>query len=108
MKQTDAKVNDKARVNFVETLEGAFKAQGSEVLRVASNKLALPFVNELGNEYFLVLTVSVPKGSRDGELFDGRAEAVDYAFRLDEKAKQVEKREAEKAAKVKAKAKAKE
>lgn len=99
MKQTDAKVNDKARVNFVETLEGAFKAQGSEVLRVASNKLAMPFVNELGNEFFLVLTVSVPKGSRDGEPFDGRAEAKDFAFRLAEKAKQAEKRAAEKNAK---------
>ena len=63
---------------------------------MASNKVAMPFVNELGNEFFFVLTVSVPKGSRDGEPFDGRAEAEDFAFKTAEKVKQAEKRQAKK------------
>ena len=103
MRKTDKMVNDVARDGMVKALEQVLQANGTEVLKVASNKLAVPFKNELGNEFFFVFTVSVPKGSRDDEAFDGRVEAADFAFRQNEKAKQKAKREAERAKKQKPK-----
>lgn len=103
MRKTDKMVNDVARNGMVNALEQVLQANDTEVLKIASNKLAVPFRNELGNEFYFVFTVSVPKGSRDGEAYDGRAEAEDYAFKMNEKAKQKAKREAEKAKKSKSK-----
>lgn len=90
MKKNDNYANDVARVALADALQ---KVLGEDALRVASNKVALAFRNELGNEFFYVVSVSVPKGSRDGEAYDGRAEADNYAFKLSEKAKQKAKRE---------------
>ena len=48
-----------------------------------------PAIDELGNECFLTVTVQIPKGSRDGDPYDGYAEAENY--RLETKRKQDEK-----------------
>lgn len=102
-KITDTSANNKAREQFTEMLSAVLGQSGLEVERVASHKIAFPFKNEAGNDFWAVVTVSVPKGSRDGEAFDGIAEAEDYRFKLSEKAKLAEKRKAEKEAKTKAK-----
>lgn len=90
-KLTENKANDKARLSFTEALMTVFSASEQNVLRVASNKLAIPFVNELGSQKWYVVTITVPKGTRDGDPYDGVAEAEDYAFRLAEKEKAKEK-----------------
>jgi hypothetical protein len=54
--------------------------EGEEVLRVKSNEIAIPTLDEEGNEEFLVLTFKIPTGSRDdGEAYDGYALAQQYA-----------------------------
>lgn len=102
-KITDTSANNKAREQFTEMIQAVLTHNGLEVVQVASHKVAFPFKNAAGNGFWAVVTVSVPKGSRDGEAFDGLAEAEDYQFKLSEKAKLAEKRKAEKEAKTKAK-----
>ena len=65
---------------------------GEEVLITASNELAIPVVDKEGNEHYVVITVKIPTGSRDGEPYDGYAAAQDYAMKREErKAKAAEK-----------------
>lgn len=97
---TETTANNKVRENMVNATATAFEAAGLEVLRTASNKIAIPSVNENGTEVYVVLTISVPKGSRDGDPYDGHAEAENYAFLLEEKAKVAEARKAEKEKKI--------
>ena len=79
---------------------------GEEVLRVGSNEIALPVLDEEGNEKWMVLTFKVPTGSRDGDAYDGYAMAEDYKMKCEDKERKV-KEKAEKAAKDKAKREAK-
>ncbi len=99
-KVTETVANNKVRENMVEATATAFAAANLEVLRVASNKLAIPSVNENGTEVYVVLTISIPKGSRDGEAYDGYAEAEDYAFKQSEKVRIAAERKAEKEKKI--------
>ena len=89
---------------------------GEEVLRVKSNEIAIPTVDEEGNEEFMVITFKVPTGSRDdGEAYDGYGVAEQYARNVAEKeakakaeaekkAKKIERDKAQREAKAKAKA----
>ena len=64
------------------------------VRQTASNAFAFMFVNDNGDEGTVKITVSFPKGSRDGEPYDYDAEADEYAAKLERQAKQKEKAEA--------------
>jgi hypothetical protein len=46
-----------------------------------------------GNEKWIVLTVKVPTGSRDGDAYDGYAMAEDYRMRQADKAAKAAERE---------------
>lgn len=59
---------------------------GEEVLRVKGNAIAIPAVDENGNEYSAVFTVSIPIGSRDGDVFDPYELAEDYKLKQEENA----------------------
>lgn len=72
-------------------------ANDSEVLQVASQELAIPVIDAEGNEGYVVITFRVPKGSRDGEPYDGHEMAEDYRFKQEQKAKAKAEREAKKA-----------
>ena len=49
-------------------------------------------LREWGNEHYVVVTVKIPTGSRDGDAYDGYAAAQDYAMKCEErKAKAAEK-----------------
>jgi hypothetical protein len=90
--------------------------KGEEVLRVKSNEIAIPTIDEEGNEEFMVITFKVPTGSRDdGEAYDGYGVAEQYAQSVAEKeakakadaekkAKKIERDKAQREAKAKAKA----
>lgn len=69
-----------------------------EALQVGSNELAVPVLDDEGNEKWLVLTLKVPTGSRDGEEYDGYSLAEEYEIRCREKAEKA-KATAEKKAK---------
>lgn len=73
---------------------------GEEVLRTASNEVAIPCVDDDGNDEWLVLTFKIPTGSRDGEPYDGYSVAEDYEIKQKNKAEKAEKAAAAKAKKI--------
>lgn len=102
MAKTQKVLNDEIKVRFLDGVAEHLSNVGEEVLRVGSNEIALPVLDEDGNEKWLVVTFKVPTGSRDGDVYDGYSMAEDYKMKLEEKAEK-EKVKAEKAAKDKAK-----
>ena len=106
MAKTAKVLNDEIKVRFLEGVAEHLTQVGEEVLRVGSNEIALPVLDEDGNEKWLVLTFKVPTGTRQGEAYDGYEMAEDYKMKLENKAIK-EQQKAEKAAKDKAKREAK-
>ena len=77
---------DKVRDGLMETISTLLVEKGEEILRTGSQELCLPIVGEENEEGFLVLTFKIPKGSRDGEPYDGYAMAEEYKMKCAEKA----------------------
>ena len=102
MAKTAKVLNEEIKVRFLEGVSEHLTQCGEEVLRTGSNEIALPVVDEAGNEKWLVLTFKVPTGSRDGDAYDGYSMAEDYQMKLAEKEAKA-KTKAEKAEKDKAK-----
>ena len=101
-------LNDEIKTRFLNGISEHLSICGEEVLRVGSNELAIPVLDEENNEKWLVLTFKVPTGSRDGEEYDGYGMAETYALKLKEKEEKKAKAEAEKAKKIAKQQKAKE
>ena len=106
MAKTAKVLNEEIKVRFLEGIAEHLTQVGEEVLRVGSNEIALPVVDEDGNEKWLVLTFKVPTGSREGDAYDGYSMKEDYEMKLAEKAAKAEAKAA-KAEKDKAKREAK-
>ena len=106
MAKTAKVLNEEIKIRFLEGVSEHLTNVGEEVLRVGSNEIALPVVDDDGNEKWLVLTFKVPTGSRDGDAYDGYSMAEDYQMKLAEKEAKA-KAKAEKAEKDKAKREAK-
>lgn len=71
---------------------------GEEILRIESNKIAFPVVDENGEDEFIEITVKVPLGTKD-EAYDGYARQEEYLMKVkekEEKAKEKAKAKAEK------------
>ena len=99
MAKSKKQLHEGIRTKFMVMLTKFLEEQGEEVLRVKSNEVAIPTLDEEGNEEFLVLTFKVPTGSRDdGEAYDGYGVAEQYAESVAEKTEKA-KAEAEKKAK---------
>ena len=79
----------------------------SDVLRVGSSEIAIPAVDKEGNEFFYLVKISIPRGTRNGEggytEYDAYTAADEYKFDLEEKAAKKAASEAKKAAAEKAK-----
>ena len=108
MAKTVKAMNEEIKANYL-GLVGDYLANenGEEVLRVGSNEIAMPIVDEAGNEKWIVLTFKIPTGSRDsGEPYDGYSMAEDYKMKCEAKVAKA-KAKAEKAEKDKAKREAK-
>jgi len=93
MKTSKNTLNEKIRNTYLSRLIKTLSNEGEEVLRTNSNEIALPCVDEEGNEKFVVFVVKVPTGSRDGEEYDGYAVAESYALKVKEKAEKAKKKE---------------
>ena len=106
MAKTTKVLNDEIKTRFLEGVSEHLTNAGEEVLRTGSNEIALPVLDEDGNEKWLVLTFKVPTGSRDGDAYDGYSMAEDYKMKCEDKERKA-KEKAEKAAKDKAKREAK-
>ena len=85
MAKTQKSLNDELRALYMERVHTSL-SQEDEVLVVGANELAIPVVDTEGNEKWIVLTVKVPTGSRDGDAYDGYAMAEDYQLKLANKA----------------------
>ena len=108
MAKTQKSLNDELRALWVQRVNDCL-SQEDEVLVVGANELAVPVVDADGNEKWIVLTIKVPTGSRDGDAYDGYAMAEDYQLKLANKAAKAAERErktAERQAKTKAKTQA--
>lgn len=70
---------------WVDFLSEIIQRRGDETLQTASNEIAIPVVDAEGGEHFVVLTVKIPTGSRDGDAYDGYAAAEDYTMRCEAK-----------------------
>lgn len=74
-------LNEKLREKFLEIVGEILKEKDEEVLRTGSNEIAVPCLDEEGNEKFVVLTIKVPTGSRDGDAYDGYAMAQEFEIK---------------------------
>ena len=74
----------------------------SDVLRVGPSEIAIPGVDTEGNEFFYLVKISIPRGSRDGngsyDAYDGYAEAEAYKATLETRNAEKAAKEAKKAA----------
>lgn len=115
MAKSKKQLHEAIRAKYMGVIMDYLKAQDEEVLVTGSQEIALPCVDEEGNDEFIVITFKVPTGSRDGEAYDGYSVAEDYRMREEEKAekakiaaekkaKQIAKDKAMREAKAKAKA----
>jgi 2-keto-3-deoxy-L-rhamnonate aldolase RhmA len=85
MAKTAKALNDEVRALWVQRVNECLSTD-DEVLMVGANELAIPVVDSEGNEKWVVLTIKVPTGSRDGDAYDGYAMAEDYQMKLANKA----------------------
>lgn len=98
-KVTEKVARDNARAMFVEKLMEYFYEAGEEVMQTKSNEFVFPIVDELHNDQFLRVTVSVPTGTKD-DPYDGYAMAQEYDMKCKGNEQKAKKKEAEKAAKI--------
>jgi hypothetical protein len=85
------------RNRFMAEISKHLEEQGEEILRTKSNEIAIPCLDEDGNDEWCVITFKVPTGSRDdGEAYDGYAMAEEYTAKEADKAEKAEKAKAEK------------
>ena len=101
---------DALRAKYVELVSAMLAGADEEVLRVGSNEIAIPVVDDEGEDQYVVFKVQVPSGSRDGEAYDayGLAEAYEMnQAAKKEKAEQAAKKKAAKIARDEAARKAK-
>jgi hypothetical protein len=98
---TMAKVRNSelVKASFMAQVRAFLEEKGEEVLQVKSGTFSIPWA--LGeDEGYLNITFSIPKGSRDGEGYDGHAEAQNYELEQRVKLEEKARREAAKAKKI--------
>ena len=105
-KLTRKQLDEEIKLRFLEGVSEHLENCGEEVLRVKSTEIALPVVDNDGEERWLVLTFKVPTGERGGDPYDGYSMAVVYKMSIEKKAAKAAEKEAE-TAKKKAKQEAK-
>ena len=85
---------DTLRNHYMKEVRNLLESMKEEVLVTGSNEFAIPCVDEDGNDQFLVLTFKIPKGSRDGEAYDGYSVAEEYAMKQKKKAEKEKEKKA--------------
>ena len=85
-------IREGIKAEWLDFLTEVVQRKGDETLQTASNEFAVPVVDHEGGEHYVVITIKIPTGSRDGEAYDGYAAAEDYTMKCNAKAaKQAEK-----------------
>lgn len=100
---TKTVLQNSLRKRYMDMVSEFLTNQDEEVLQVASNEIALPCVDDEGNDEFIVLTFKIPKGARiqgGYEPYDGYEMAEDFKLKSELKAEKQKKAQAEKSAKM--------
>lgn len=102
---TKAQLENKLRNNCLSLLHEFFDIKyGCDVLPVSASEVALPVTDEEGNERWILVKVSIPRGTRNGaggyDPYDGYTIAENYAIDCEEKAQKKAKAEEKKQAKI--------
>ena len=97
---TNKQAQDALRQRYVEVIKKALSDLGEEVLQTGSNTIAIPCVDDNGDEQFCCFTIKVPTGSRDGDPYDGYGEAESYEMGCKQKAEKAVADAKKKAAKI--------
>ena len=92
---------DKVRESIMGEVGKLFEKMDYDVLRTGSQELCIPIIGKDNEEGYLVITFRVPKGSRDGDIYDGYAMAEDYKIRCEAKVEKKKEADKKKAAKIK-------
>lgn len=92
--------NEALRAKYVEIVTKLLTDAGEEALLVKSNELAIPCIDSEGNDNYVVVTIKVPTGTRDGTPYDGYGEAESYKVECKMKAEKKAEAEAAKAKKI--------
>ena len=101
MAKTKKVLHEGIRNKFMQMVADWLAEQGEEVLRTKSNEIAIPTLDEDGNDEWCVITFKVPTGSRDdGEAYDGYGMADEYTTKEAEKAEKAAKAKEEKERKI--------
>lgn len=90
---------DEVRNSIMKAISDLLNEKEYDVLVTGSQELCIPIVGDEGDEGYLVMTFKVPKGSRDGEAYDGYSMAEDYKMKLEAKAEKDRAKAEEKAKK---------
>ena len=93
------KANDALRAKYIQALIAKFK-DDEDVLRTGTGEISFPVVDEEGEDNWVVITVKIPTGSRDGEVYDGYSLAEDFTMKQAEKEAKAKEAAAKKAAKI--------
>ena len=94
------KLDDTLRKVWVEKVAEWLESIGEEVIQYKANEICIPVLDAEGNERYVQFVVKVPKGSRDGEEFDGYSMREEYEIKLKEKAEKEKKAAEAKAKKI--------
>lgn len=102
---TKAQLENKIRNECLELLHETLNNKyGCDILPVSASEIALPVTDAEGNNKWILIKVSIPRGTRNGEggydPYDGYSAAEDYAFECEEKAQKKANAEAKKQAKI--------
>jgi hypothetical protein len=92
--------NEALRNQYLNLITELLAGADEEVLRVKSNEIAIPCVDANGEDSYVVVTIKVPTGSRDGDPYDGYGEAESYALNCKQKAEKAAADAKKKAAKI--------
>lgn len=91
---------DTLRSDWVNRVKEVFEEKGFDVLQVKTNEFAIPVVDSENEDQYVVLNVKIPKGSRDGEPYDGYSEAENFKLVSAERAEKAKEIAAKKAKKI--------
>ena len=88
-----ATLENKLRTQYLTLIKNMVSEKvDTDALTVSASELAIPCLDEEGNEKFVLIKVSIPRGTRNGEggydPYDGYAAAEDYTAEQESKAQE--------------------
>ena len=93
------------RNEFIDMVAEAIEnSRETDVLRVSSSEIAVPCLDAEGNEKWIIVKFSIPRGTRNGQggydPYDGYTAAEDYTIDCEKRAQKKADSEAQKQAKI--------